>query len=101
MATKGDTAMEQLPATTVKETPAQAGRYLAMTVLFGAMIDLIAEIGARDPSDVRDDIKARVDILTATHRLGAASHPELAPAIQMMDRAVAAALGASIRETAN
>jgi hypothetical protein len=74
-----------------RETHAQAGRYLAM----------IAETSERNPADVRADIKMRVELLIATPRLRAAGQPEFSQTIQMMDRAIAAALAELPAETKN
>jgi hypothetical protein len=84
-----------------RETHAQAGRYLAMIALFSAIIDMIAENSERNPADVRADIKMRVELLIATPRLRAAGQPEFSQTIQMMDRAIAAALAELPAETKN
>jgi hypothetical protein len=71
-----------------QESPAQVGRYLAMTAVFRAIIDILAETLEKPISEVRSDIQTRVDHSTAILRLSAAGNPEWRPSIAKMDAAI-------------
>jgi hypothetical protein len=73
-------------------TRAQIGRYLAMTALFRAVIDLLAESTNKMTSEIRSEIKAKIDHSTAALRLSAAGKPEWQAGIAEMDVAIKAIL---------